>query len=83
MQVLSNSVANALKLKNDDQLSSTEEFIRKINNAFDILNIRYKAEGVSTRNKFKMLLHSHNDWRFEVSYCLYNTPFTQVIVPSN
>ena len=59
-------MANAIAMKKDDSLSSTVELINKFDRAFDILNIRYKAEGVENRNKYKMLLTSPEDWRFEV-----------------
>ena len=66
-QVLSRSVANALNLKNDPALSSTIEFIEKLNDIFDIFNIRNNLEGSRSRNKFKEPLTSPDDWRFEVS----------------
>ena len=66
-QVLSKSVANALRMKSEEKFDSSIQFIEKVNDAFDILNIRYKDEGRRSRNKFKMVLASPLDWRFEVS----------------
>ena len=62
-------MANGLRLKEDDSLSSTITFIQNLNDAFDILNIRSKNEGSRFRNKFKDPLCSSDDWRFEV--CIY------------
>lgn len=59
-------MANALEMKQREDLESTVEFIRKFNDAFDVLNIRYKSEGVKTKNERKMLITKTDDWRFEV-----------------
>lgn len=66
--MLSQSVANSLKMKEDPELSSTIEFIEKVNRAFDILNVRYKGEGSRTRNPAKEPYTDINDDRFKVKY---------------
>lgn len=64
--MLSQSVANAFTMMGDDGHSSTIEFIQKFNSVFDVMNIRYKSEGDKTNNKWKKVLNSSSDWRFEV-----------------
>lgn len=48
--MLSGSVANALELKHDQRLTSTIEFVRKIDKVFDILNVKACGEGNRTGN---------------------------------
>ena len=43
VQVLSQSVANALGMKKDDKYSALIQFIEMMTNAFDIMNIRYRS----------------------------------------
>ena len=54
--VLSQSVANALRLKKDKKHSAPIQFLDMMNNTFDIMNIRYRSEGTKTRNKWKLPL---------------------------
>lgn len=62
-QVLSNSVANALELKKCEEYESTIEFIRKLNKAFDILNVKTSGESM---NVDKRPLTSPEDPRLKV-----------------
>lgn len=65
-QVLSRSVANALRMKDNPQYESTITFIQQFNDVFDILNVRGLYDGSRQKNKFKESLSSSDDWRFEV-----------------
>ena len=55
-QVLSQSVANALRLKKDKKYSALIQYLEMMNNTFDILNTRYGSKGAKTRNKWKLPL---------------------------
>lgn len=70
LQVLSQSVANALRMKHDEQLSSTIELIEKINDVFDMLNVRYAKEGQRSNNKNRRPYESTTDDRFKVHCAL-------------
>ena len=61
-QVLSASVANALELQHDPQLVSTIEFLKKMDTAFDIMNVRY----VSDIKPQRCAIWSGDDSRFQV-----------------
>ena len=65
-QVLSESVANALELKGDEELSSTITLIRNVNKAFDCLNVRSLDQGARTRNENLKAYTSADDPRLEV-----------------
>jgi hypothetical protein len=66
LQVLSQRVADSLKQVKDEALSSTIEFIEKLNKVFDLLNIRYEYEGEHGRNLNKVPFRKQDDERFEV-----------------
>ena len=66
MQVLSNSVAEALSLMKQPQLDKTTEFCRIFNNFFDCLNVSNLEEGKRSRNPFKVPYHSSQDFRLKV-----------------
>ena len=58
---LSQSVANAIRLKKDEKHRALIQFIEMMNNTFDILNIRYRSEGTKTRNNWKLPLTTTDD----------------------
>ena len=65
VQVLSQSVANAIQTNKDEKHSALLQFIEMMSNTFNILNIRQRSEGKKTR-KWKQPLTTTDDWRFEV-----------------
>ena len=66
MQVLSKSVAIAMRMTGREEYQSTIELVDKINDIFDILNVTSRNQGVYSRNKFKEPMESSDDWRFQV-----------------
>lgn len=66
LQVLSNSVANALKVWNKPGMESTILFIQKVNKFFDCLNVSSVTEGRRKRNDNLMPYASVDDPRFQV-----------------
>ena len=50
----------------EKKYSALIQFTEITNNAFDILNIRYRSEKTKTWNKWKLPLTTTGDWRFEV-----------------
>lgn len=65
--MLSSSVANALEMKRDPSLTSTIEFVRKIDTIFDILNVKAYGQGNRTCNTNKIEFSSLDDPRFKVN----------------
>ena len=66
MQVLSKSVAIAMRMTGREEYKSTIELVDKINDIFDTLNVTSRNQGVYSRNKFKEPIESSDDWRFQV-----------------
>jgi hypothetical protein len=66
IQVLSNSVAEALKRSNDPALEKTIEFVQMFDRFFDCLNVSALDAGKHSRNPFKNPYHSAKDFRIKV-----------------
>ena len=66
MQVLSNSVAEALELENLPETQETRRFVRTFNRFFDMLNVRSLKEGVFKRQPDKSPHKSVDDDRLKV-----------------
>lgn len=64
---MSESVANAMKLKNKEELSSTVEFIQYINKAFDCLNVNSLYAGGNSKNDNLNAYTSLDDPRLQVT----------------
>lgn len=68
MQVLSQSVANALKLTGGDEVTETIKFVDKFDKFFDCVNVSSLSAGKLSRNAFKSPFRSPNDFRLKVKY---------------
>lgn len=70
LQVLSKSVANALKLKSDNtgdtSTDGTRQFVEMFNKFFDCLNVSTASEGQRKRNPNLLPYRDVDDSRFEV-----------------
>ena len=66
IQVLSNSVAEALELENHPGTKETRRFVRTFNRFFDMLNVRSLKEGVFKRQPDKLPYRSVDDGRLKV-----------------
>ncbi len=77
MQVLSESVACAMELRNLPDTTSTVIFIRHMNRFFDCLNVSNLYQG-NKGNKFKEPYRSMDDERFKVILLLIFKPIVQL-----
>ena len=66
VQVLSNSVAEALAMENKPHLSETVRFVKTFNKFFDLLNVRSLTEAQIHRNPNVRPYRSVDDDRFKV-----------------
>lgn len=66
-QVLSNSVATALELTGNDDMSETAKFAKIFDKFFDCLNVGSFDSGRNSRNCFKNPYRSATDFRLNVS----------------
>ena len=64
MQVLSQSVANALEESGDNDVLETAKFCRMMNSFFDCTNVRSRTEHIHKKNEFIKPYTSLNDERF-------------------
>ena len=64
-QVLSNTVANILRLYYPQDTQGTSELCEKVDKFFDCLNVRNQMEGIKKRKPFLEPYRSVNDPRFE------------------
>ena len=71
----------ALKLMKDPQFDKTIKFIQMFDKFFDCIIVSSLDAGKLTRNKFKALYHSSNDFRLKViyTYFLYCTFWITVV----
>ena len=67
MQVLSETVADALTFEDDDETTETRVFIRHIDRFFDCLNVRNTVEGIVKRKPYRLPYTSPRDERFKVN----------------
>ena len=63
MQVLSNSVATALKMYGGEEAEETAIMAETFNNVFECLNVSCYTAGKHQRNKFKEPYRSKDDFR--------------------
>jgi len=63
-QVLSSTVADALKMQKRTDTKGTETFCRNFDKFFDCLNVQYKDQGRNERKESKKAYYSENDSRF-------------------
>ena len=70
-QVLSASVAHAMELMGDPEMTETIRFVRFFDRFFDCLNVSSLSEGRQTRKTDLYPYRSPNDKRFTVS--VYHT----------
>ena len=66
MQVLSNTVGNALTIVVGKEAETTVDFILRMDKFFDCLNVGSYTDGKLTRNPFKQPYRSPNDFRLQV-----------------
>ena len=78
--MLSESVADALKLQGYQSTSELEKFIRMFNKFFDILNVSDVFGGVKARNENLEPFRSANDVRLLVCLYLYCHIFVYYII---
>ncbi|XP_066912671.1 uncharacterized protein [Clytia hemisphaerica] len=64
-QVLSTTVANCLKYRNNPETKGTEEFCRNFDYFFDCLNGQYERQGIVTKKPALNPYKSVNDPRFD------------------
>lgn len=67
MQVLSESVANALKFSGRDDVSETIKFVSLFDKFFDMLNVTNLVTGKHHRKDFQLPYNSATDTRLDVS----------------
>ena len=82
MQVLSNSVANALRLTVGQKAEETARFAHMFDKFFDCLNCSTLSAGKRSRNPFKSPFRSGTDWKLKVllSIHMYSNCCTDVHV---
>ena len=68
MQVLSDTVANALTFLDNDATRETRLFIRLMDIFFDCLNVKSPIEGKLKRKDSRLPYKKPDDWRFKVNY---------------
>ena len=68
IQVLSSSVANALRISLGDQASGTALFCEMFDKFFDCVNVSTLDEGKLKRNVFKGPYRSGHDFRLKVLF---------------
>ena len=66
MQVLSNSVANALRLTVGQKAEETARFAHVFDKCFDCLNCSTLSAGKRSRNHCKSPFRSGTDWKLKV-----------------
>ena len=71
MQVLSNSVAEALSLDADPSTTETQRFVRMFNKFFDLLNVRSLKESILHRKPDMQPYRDPNDERLKVHVHVY------------
>ena len=76
MQVLSNSVAEALALEGDPSTSETQRFVRMFNRFFDLLNVRSIQESVLHRKPDVAPYTNSNDERLKVNFIILCIPLS-------
>ncbi len=69
VQVLSNSVAEALALEGKPYLKETERFVRKFNKFFDLFNVRSLTEHIKQRKPDLKPYRDVEDKRLKVVTC--------------
>ncbi len=67
MQVLSESVANALRLTGRDDVTETIKFVSHFDKFFDLLNVTNLITGKHKRKDFQLPYQSASDTRLDVS----------------
>ena len=71
MQVLSSSVANALRVTLRDQTAATAHFCEMFDKLFDCLNVSNFEAGKRSCNVFKSPYRSSHDFRLKVQFYTY------------
>ena len=71
LQVLSSSVANALRVTLKDKATQTANFCDIFDKFFDCLNVTNFDAGKRSRNAFKSPYRSEKDFRLKVRFSLY------------
>ena len=71
MQVLSNSVSNALRLCVGEKAEESAKFANMFDKFFDCLNCSSLEAGKLSRNPFKAPYRSGTDFRFKVCVQVY------------
>ena len=66
VQVLSNSVATALRLTGGAEVCETARFIEMMDKCFDCLNVSDFSSARHSRNPFKAPYYSSSDFRLKV-----------------
>ena len=73
LQVLSNTVGEALCLTGGSSAFETAYFIKKVDKFFDCLNVKYYDQGKKNRKEFQQPYRSEKDFRLDVSGCIVIT----------
>ncbi|XP_052130160.1 uncharacterized protein LOC127751122 [Frankliniella occidentalis] len=96
--VLSSTVANYLQQENWPNTSETANFIRKVNDWFDMMNGNYFTEGQRKRNpnldpyedkndprfqKLEEFLEYLREWKHEAEFCAANETMNRSVVSSS
>ena len=77
MQVLSNTVGNALTIVVEKKAETTVDFILRMDKFFDCLKIGSYTDGKLTRNPFKQPYRSPNDFRLQVrNFIIVSTDYS-------
>lgn len=72
LQVLSESVAKALKFSGDSNVQETARFIELMDKMFDCLNVHNFSHGYHARKPFQMPYRSPKDGRLQVIIVVLN-----------
>ena len=75
LQVLSNSVAEALSLEDKPHLKETERFVRNFNRFFDLLNVWSLTEHINQRKPDLKPYRDVEDERLKVKNAIANAWF--------
>jgi len=70
VQVLSESVAKAMKLTGGDEVTETVRFVEMFDRFFDCLNVNNFTSGRHKRKVFQYPYRSAGDFRLKVDHCI-------------
>ena len=71
LKVMSETVASALQMVDEENTRATRLFIRMIDMWFDALNVKNRLEGQLTRKDFRLPYTNSSDYRFRLHISCY------------